>query len=125
MFISALRLIGSEDVYCGLGRGRLVLYSGLLTCGCSLSCPATLEKKQLLGGWEGSLVCLLVPKGIVGGRSLGLSAQAGCLRRPGLKPALHKLSVPGPGVNLQVCGIADPCQPTTTVSSNGRASVAI
>lgn len=65
MFISALRLIGSEDVYCGLGRGRLVLYSGLLTCGCFLSCPATLEKKQLLGAWEGSLVRLLVPKGIV------------------------------------------------------------
>lgn len=107
-----------------------VLYSGLLTCGHFLSCPATLEKRQLLGGQEGSLVSLLVPEGTIqdgtwDGRSQGLSAQTGCLRRPGLKPAFHKLPVLGPGVYLRVRGIADLCQPTTLSSSNGWVPVAI
>lgn len=59
------------------------------------------------------------------GKSQGLSAQTGCLRRPGLKPAFHKLPVLGPGVYLRVRGIADLCQPTTLSSSNGWVPVAI
>lgn len=92
----------------------MVLSSGLLTCGCFLFCSATLENGQLLGGQEGSLVSLPVPEGIVqdgmwGGRSQGLSAQTGCLRRPDLKPVFHKLSVLRRGVTLRVCGIAVLC----------------
>lgn len=117
---------------CGLWTGgcdRVVLYSGLFMCGCFLSCPATLEKGQLLGDQKGSLASLLVPEGIVqdgmwGGRSQGLPTQTECLRRPGLKPAFHELSVLRQGVNLRVCGIAVPCQPFTPLLIN-MVSVAI